>query len=392
MSQDMDQLFTLTHGFEDYAGQLGAISPPVYFSSLHVFPTFEEYLKAGAGEDEEAFVYGRVSNPTVRLLERKLAALEGGADALVFSSGMAAATSAILGICQAGDHILCMRDSYRPVHRFMAQVGGPRLNMDISFVQGQDLEEIKNAIRPNTRLFILESPATFVFSVVDLAAIAALCRERGIITYMDNTYATPLHQNPLAFGIDIVMHTLSKYIGGHSDLIGGALIARDGEWIKEMRNGIREWLGGILGPMEAWLAIRGLRSLAARLKAHQHTALQVAEYLERHPKVKRVHYTGLASHPQAELIARQMRGHTGLMSFELNKEPEAAVEMINRLALFGKGCSWGGYESLALCPLYGAPEAELSDAGVSRGLIRIHCGLEGADNLIADLGQALDKV
>ncbi|MDD4079813.1 MAG: aminotransferase class I/II-fold pyridoxal phosphate-dependent enzyme [Eubacteriales bacterium] len=392
MKLDNEQLYNLTHGFEDYAGQLGAISPPVYFSSLHVFPTFEEYMKAGAGEDEEAFIYGRVSNPTARLLEQKLAALEHGEDALVFSSGMAAATSAILGTCQAGDHILCMRDSYRPVHRFMAQVGKPRLNIDISFVSGQDLEEIRSAIRPTTRLMILESPATFVFSVVDLKAIADICCERGVKTYMDNTYATPLNQNPLDFGIDIVMHTLSKYVGGHSDLIGGALISRDGAWIHEMRHSVREWLGGILGPMEAWLAIRGLRSLAARLAVHQDTAMKVALFLERHPKVKRVHYTGLMSHPQADLIARQMRGHTGLMSFELDRSPEDAVRMINALKLYGKGCSWGGYESLALCPMYGAEEEELRDSGVSRGLVRIHCGLEGADNLIADLTQALEQV
>lgn len=392
MRPEREQLSALTHGSENYFGQLGAVAPPVFFSSLHLFPTFEEYMKAATGVDGGAYIYGRVSNPTVRLLEQKLATLEHGEDALVFSSGMAAATSAILGTCKAGDHILCMRDSYRPIHRFMAQVGKPRLNMDISLVSGQDLQEVRNQIRPNTRLMILESPATFVFSVVDLKAVADFCRERGVKTYMDNTCATPLNQNPLDHGIDIVMHTLSKYIGGHSDMIGGALISRDGAWIHDMRHGVREWLGGILGPMEAWLAIRGLRSLAARLAAHEGTAMQVALFLESHPKVKRVHYTGLKSHPQANLIVRQMRGHTGLMSFELDRPPEDAVKMINALKLFGKGCSWGGYESLALCPMYGAGEEELIASGVTRGLIRIHCGLEGADNLIADLAVALDII
>jgi cystathionine gamma-lyase len=387
-----EQLFTITHGYEDYQDQLGAVSPPVFFSSLHVFPTFEEYLRAGEQQDDETFIYGRVSNPTVRLLEKKLAALEHGADALVFGSGMAAATSAILATCQAGDHILCMRDSYRPVHSFMHSVGMPRMKMDISFISGLDLEEIKREIRPNTKLMILESPATFVFSVVDIRAIADVCRERGIKTYMDNTYCTPLFQNPLDMGIDIVMHTLSKYVGGHSDVIGGALISKDKGFIHQMRHGTREWLGGILGPMEAWLAIRGLRSMPARLAMHQDTALKVARFLESHPKVKAVHYTGLASHPQAELIKKQMRGHTGLMSFELDREPEDAVKVINALKLFGKGCSWGGFESLALCPLYTADEAALKNAGVSRGLIRIHCGLEGADNLIADLTRALDMI
>ena len=387
-----EPLYTITHGFEDYERQLGAISPPVYFSSLHVFPTFEEYMQAGASQDDEAFIYGRVSNPTVRLLEKKLAALEHGADALVFGSGMAAATSAILATCQAGDHILCMRDSYRPVHSFMDAVGTPRLKMEMSFVSGLDLDEIKQAIRPNTRLIILESPATFVFSVVDIPAITALCKAHGITSYLDNTYCTPLNQNPLDMGVDIVMHTLSKYIGGHSDIIGGALISKDADFIHQMRHGTREWLGGILGPMEAWLAIRGLRSMPARLAMHQETALKVAQYLENHPKVKAVHYTGLASHPQAELIAKQMRGHTGLMSFELDRTPDEAVKMINALRLFGKGCSWGGFESLALCPMYAATEEAARASGVSRGLVRIHCGLEGADNLIADLAQALELI
>lgn len=390
--QMQEQLLTITHGFEDYQRQLGAVSPPVYFSSLYAHPTFEEYMRVGAGRDENAYIYGRMSNPTVRLLEQKLAALEFVADALVFSSGMAAATSAILSVCQAGDHILCMRDSYRPVQSFMASVGIPRLRMEMSFVSGLNLEEIRRAIRPNTRLMILESPATFVFSVIDIPAVAALCRERGVITYLDNTYCTPLYQNPLNMGIDLVMHTLSKYIGGHSDVIGGVLVSKDEGLIREMRHSTREWLGGILGPMEGWLAIRGLRSMPARLAMHQDSAMKVARFLEDHPRVKAVHYTGLASHPQAELIKRQMRGHAGLMSFEIDGTPEMAVKMINALKLFSKGCSWGGYESLALCPMYGATEEAARASGVTRGLVRIHCGLEGADNLIADLAQALEAM
>ncbi len=338
-------------------------------------------------------MYGRAGNPTTHLLERKLAALEGGARAAVFSSGMAAATSAILGTCKAGDHIVCMRDAYQPVKRFMAAVGGPRLNIDISFVTGCDLDEVERAIRPNTRLMILESPATFVFTVVDLRAIADICRRRGVLTYIDNTYCTPLYQNPLEFGIDIVMHTLSKYLGGHSDMIGGALIARDGDLMDYIIRNMREWLGGVLGPMEGWLVLRGLRSLAARLEAHQQAAMKVAAFLEAQPKVRRVLYTGLKSHPQRDLIARQMRGHTGLMSLWLDRPPEDAARFANALKLFGKGCSWGGFESLVLCPLYEAPEEELAFLGnLGRGLIRLHCGLEGADNLIADLDRALGEI
>ncbi len=391
MELDRQELI-LMHDFEDRARHYGAVAPPVYLNSLHVFPTFEEYAHTDPMA-EDSYFYGRAGNPTTHLLERKLAALENGSMAAVFSSGMAAATSAILGTCKAGDHIVCMRDAYQPVKRFMAAVGGPRLNIDISFVTGCDLEEVERAIRPNTRLMILESPATFVFTVVDLKAIADICRRRGVLTYIDNTYCTPLNQNPLEFGIDIVMHTLSKYLGGHSDVIGGALITKDAELMTYIIKNMREWLGGVLGPMEGWLVLRGMRSLEARLRCHQESAFKVATWLESQPKVKRVLYTGLASHPQRELIARQMRGHTGLMSLVLDRPAKDAVRFINQLKLFGKGCSWGGFESLALCPLYEASEEEIVFLGnPDRGLIRLHVGLEGADNLIGDLSRAFDEI
>jgi cystathionine gamma-lyase len=344
------QEMILMHDFEDRSRHYGAVAPPVYLNSLHVFPSFEEYAHADTLEDD-CFVYGRSGNPTTHLLERKLAALEGGEMAAVFASGMAAVTSAILGTCKAGDHIVCMRDAYQPVKRFMAAVGGPRLNVGISFVTGTDLNEVERAIQPNTRLMILESPATFVFTVVDLKAIAEICRRHGVFTYIDNTYSTPLFQNPLEFGIDLVMHTLSKYLGGHSDLIGGALIAKDAELMGYIIKNMREWLGGVLGPMEGWLVLRGMRSLEARLRCHQENAMKVATWLESQPQVARVLYTGLDSHPQRELIQRQMRGHTGLMSLVLDRPPEAAVRFINKLKLFGKGCSRAGLRAWrsALC-------------------------------------------
>jgi cystathionine gamma-lyase len=392
-AMDLDQQeLILMHDFEDRARHYGAVAPPVYLNSLHVFPTFEEYAHVDPLGDE-CYVYGRAGNPTTHLLERKLAALEGGAMAAVFSSGMAAATSAILGTCKSGDHIVCMRDAYQPVKRFMAAVGGPRLGIDISFVSGTDLEEVERAIRPNTRLMILESPATFVFTVVDLKAISEICKRHGVVSYIDNTYCTPLGQNPLEFGIDIVMHTLSKYLGGHSDVIGGALIARDADLMTFIVKNMREWLGGVLGPMEGWLVLRGMRTLEARLLCHQESALKVASWLEGQPKVRRVLYTGLDSHPQRELIRRQMRLSTGLMSLELDRPPADAVRFINGLKLFGKGCSWGGFESLALCPLYEASDEEIQFLGnPDRGLIRLHVGLEGADNLVRDLGRSLDTI
>lgn len=387
------KLLAMTHTGEEPERHLYAAAPPVFLNSLHMYDSFEAY----AGVDDlqgTQFVYGRGANPTTLLLEKKLAALEGGTRCAAFASGMAAATAAIFGTCDAGDHIILMRDTYRPVRQFLAEVGVPRLKYEVTYVSGLDIGQIEQAIRPNTRLMMLESPATFVFTVVDIPAITALCRKHGIKTYIDNTYSTPLHQNPLEMGVDLVMHTLSKYLGGHSDVIGGALIAKDDALMTYIIKNIREWFGGILGPMEAWLVIRGIRTLDARLSKHQETAMAVAEFLQGHKKVRRVYYTGLPSHPQAALIQKQMSGHTGLMSFVPDCAPADAVRLIDRLRLFGKGCSWGGYESLALCPLYHADAAELSFLGMekSRALVRIHCGLEGADNLIEDLSQALQAI
>jgi cystathionine gamma-lyase len=384
-----NDLLALTHYAEEPGTYLNAVTPPVFLTSLHVYEQFEEY--AGDGEH---YVYGRHSNPTVHILEQKLAALEHGTRGLAFASGMAAAVSAIMAVCKAGSHIICLRNVYSPVKSFINKICIPKFNMTVTYLNGQDAAEIEAAIGPATDLIILESPLSFVFSVVDIRAIAAIASRHGVKTYIDNTYCTPLFQKPLDMGIDIVMHTMSKYIGGHSDIIGGILVSRDEGLMDQIFNQTREWFGGILGPMEGWLAIRGLRTLEARLSRHQETSMKVAAFLESHRRVRRVNYTGLASHPQRELILRQQSGHSGLMSFELDASPEAAVACINRLRLFGKGCSWGGFESLALTPLYHASDEELRamDCGDRRGLIRIHCGLEGANNLIADLESALDAL
>ena len=340
MNQD---LLALTHTADEYDKYLNAVVPPVFMNSLHVYDRFEDYCNVDVYKDDQ-FVYGRSSNPTVHILERKIAELEHGSRAVAFSSGMAACTAAIMATCKAGSHIVCMRDVYQPVKRFLHTVGIPRLNFSVTYVSGNDLDEIEAAIQDNTALMILESPATFVFRVVDLKAISEIAKRHGVITYIDNTCMTPLFQKPLELGIDISMHTMSKYIGGHSDIIGGVLVSKN------------------------------------------------EEFLEKSDKVKRVNYTGLASHPQADIIRRQQQGHTSLMSVELDASPDKAVEFIDNLKLFGKGCSWGGFESLALCPLYKASQEELDFLGTDRGLIRLYCGLEGEENLLEDLETALKKL
>lgn len=384
-------LLAITHTGDEYDKYLQAVVPPVFLNSLHVFESFEDYCNVDTYQ-EDNYIYGRNSNPTAHILERKLAELEHGSRALVFASGMAACTTAIMTVCRAGSHIICMKDVYQPVKRFLHGVCIPKFDMSVTYVTGNDLEEIENAIIDKTALIILESPATFVFRVVDIKAIAGIAKEHNVKTYIDNTCLTPLFQKPLDLGIDIVMHTMSKYIGGHSDIIGGVLVSKDEELMRKMMTETREWFGGVIGPMEAWLAIRGLRTLDARLHQHQKIAMEVAAYLEKSEKVKKVNYTGLSSHPQSDIIKKQQTGHSSLLSLELNATPEKAVEFIDNLHLFGKGCSWGGFESLALCPLYKASEEEINFLQTDRGLIRLYCGLEGSENLFEDLEHALERL
>lgn len=386
---DAKDLLTLTHGGEFKERYMNAVTPPVFLTSLHTFDSCDEYAKVDIFKDE--FYYGRASNPTVTILEKKLCELEHGSRAVVFSAGMAACAAAILAVCHSGSHVICLRDVYGPVHHILNDFLVPKYNMSVSYVSGRDLNEFERAIRPETDLIILESPATLVFSVVDLRGVAKIAKVHGIKTYIDNTYCTPLYQKPLDMGIDIVMHTMTKYIGGHSDLIGGVLVSKDEDLMRRLMTQ-RDWFGGVLGPMEAWLAIRGLRTMDARLHQHHETAMAVAQFLENHPKVERVFYTGLPSHPQYDLARTQQTGESGLLSFEVKGDPHKAVELVDSLKWFGIGPSWGGFESLATASTYYWSDEELKFHGLGRGVIRIHCGLEGTENLIADLQQALDKI
>lgn len=386
---DNQDLMAITHVGEDPKKYMGAVTPPIFLNSLHVFDTVKDYFDVDIFEDQ--YYYGRASNPTVTILEKKLAALEHGTRAVVFSAGMAACAAAILAVCKAGSHVICVRESYGPVQHLLDEFLCKKYDITVTYVVGKEVEEFKNAIRPETAMMILESPSTLVCNVVDLRAVAALAKEHGIKTYIDNTYSTPIFQKPLDYGIDIVMHTMTKYIGGHSDLIGGVLISKDEQFMRDIMVQ-RDWFGGVLGPMEAWLAIRGLRTLDVRMQRHYETAMKVAEYLENHPKVKRVFYTGLKSHPQYELARAQQSGESGLLSIEIEGDVKNVETFVDNLKVFEKGCSWGGFESLAIAFTYNWNEEELKFHELNRNIVRLHCGLEGADNLIADLDQALAKI
>ena len=386
---DNQDLLAMTHVGEDPHKYMKSVTPPVFMNSLHVFDTVKDYFDVDIFDDE--FYYGRASNPTVAILEKKIAALEHGSRAVVFSVGMAACAAAILRICTAGSHVICIKESYGPVQHLLDEFLEPKYNISVTYVDGRTVKEFEDAIRPETKMIILESPTTLLFNVVDLEGVAKLAKEHGIKTYIDNTYSTPLFQKPLDMGIDIVMHTMTKYIGGHSDLIGGVLVSKDEQLMRDLMVQ-RDWFGGVMGPMEAWLAIRGLRTLDVRMQRHYETAMEVAKFLEKQPKVKRVFFTGLPSHPQYELARKQQKGECGLMSLEIDGTLEETETFVNSLKLFEKGCSWGGFESLAIAYTYNWTDEQCAFLNVSRNIVRIHCGLEGTENLIADLKQALDKI
>ena len=379
-----------SHYGEEYDKYYNAIVPPIFMNSLNVFEEIDDYFNAKV-HDKHTYVYGRVQNPTVRILEDKVAALEHGVAAFAFGSGMAAATTAVLSVVKTGDNIVCLRNAYGPLKNFVENYCPQHLGTTLTYVKGNEVSEFEEAITDSTSLVILESPSSVVFTLQDVEAVCQIAHAYGAKVYIDNSFCSPIFSNPLDMGADIVMHTASKYMGGHSDIIGGMLAVRD----EELANAIvtnRELFGGIIGPMEAWLILRGLRTLSVRVKAHEEVAMKVATYLENHPKVAKVYYTGLKSHPQHDLVQKQQKGSTGLMTFEINGSTEDAKKVVNSLKVFKIGVSWGGFESLACMPHLRCDEQTCEWLGGRQNLIRIHCGLEGVEALIADLEQALANI
>lgn len=364
----------------------GAVVPPIYQNSLFVFKDFEQLAEA-MKDEQSNYLYWRGTNPTVEIVEKKLAALEKGERCKLFSSGMAAISSAILTFLRAGDHVLSISNIYGPTTKFFSYI--EKFGVSHTNTLNGDLDVIESLIQPNTKVIYLESPTTMTFKLVDLKAIADLAKRHGLKTIIDNTWATPLFQNPILLGIDIVVHSVSKYLGGHSDLVGGALITSK-EIMDHLFYHEYQLLGGVMPPYEAWLLMRGLRTLPLRMKAHQESALKIASFLENHPAVKRVNYPGLLSCPDYELGKRQLKGYSGLFSFELaDGSYESVRSVINHLKLFQIGVSWGGFESLVISPNYGYNVEQLRASGMDPGLIRISVGLESCEELMEDLDEAL---
>ena len=369
------------HFAEDRALQFGAVTPPLYQNSTFAYPDAESFM---ARDDGTRFDYTRVRNPTTKVLEEKIARLEKAEACRAFGSGMGAIAAAIFSSVRSGDHIITIDTVYEPTRRLFADFL-TRFGVETTFVDGTEIASFERAIRPETGLIFLESPSSALFKLQDLAGVAQVARSRGITTICDNSNATPVFQNPIALGVDLVAHTATKYIGGHSDVVGG-LLAGSRERIEAIGAQECQLLGATCDPFAGWLMLRGLRTLPVRMERHRRSGLEIARLLATDGRVRRVHYPGLDMHPQHALAKRQMRGQSGLLSFELrDNSREATFAVVNRLRLFGIAVSWGGYESLAI-------PVEVSDAasGEATWMIRLSVGLESVEDLKADLYAALN--
>lgn len=373
----------------------GAVIPPLYQNSTHVFESWDA-LDAAFEDRTGTAVYGRQRNPTVAAVEAQLAVLAGAERARLFGSGMGAISAALLGSLEAGDHLVTIDNVYGPAARFMGTWLAEKAGVATTFVDGAAPADFEAALTPRTRVIYLESPSSAKFGLQDIAAVAALARPRGIRVIVDNTWATPLNQRTLELGADLEIHSASKYLGGHSDLIAGVLLG-DAELVDPIATVEAELLGARAAPFEAWLLLRGLRTLPARMAAHERNGLAVARFLEGDPRIAEVLHPGLPSHPQSALVQRQMQGASSLFAFTLATDDVAAVKrFFDGLELFGRGVSWGGHESLVYSPSISALKEQTPERFAAMGLrpgdMRVSVGLEHPDDLIADLAQALERM
>ena len=372
---------TCIHAGQEPDPSTGAIITPIFATST--------YVQSGPGE-HKGYDYSRTRNPTRSALEQNLAALEGGRFGLAFASGCAAA-DAIMHLFNQGDHIICCDDCYGGTFRLFDQVLR-RLGLEFSFVDLTDAANLKAAVKPHTKAVWVESPTNPLLKIIDLAAVARICKERGLLSIADNTFATPFFQRPLELGIDIVDHSTTKYLNGHSDVVGGAIVVNDEDLAKRLHF-IQNAVGGIPGPFDAWLVLRGTKTLGVRMKRHEENAIEVAKFLSRHPQVEKVIYPGLPSHPQHGLAQEQMKGFGGMVTFVVRGGIEKARLFLRKVRIFSLAESLGGVESLiehpAIMTHHSIPAETRAKLGISDGMIRASVGIEHIDDLLADLEQAL---
>jgi len=383
---------TVIHAGQEPDPVYGGVSVPIYQSSTFAFESAEQGAARFAGR-EKGFIYTRIANPTVRALEESLATLEGGFDASATATGMAAVTTIYTALLSKDAHVVGTASIYGP-SRTVLENEFSRFGVRADFVDTSDIENVERSLRPETRLLFIETPANPTLAITDIAACARLVRGRGITLVVDNTFSSPLLQNPLALGADVVMHSLTKFINGHSDVVGGVIIARE-ETLHQRLRKVLILMGGTMDPHQAWLILRGVRTLALRVEKSQKNAAELAPWLAAHPKVAWVNYPGLESHPQHALARGQMRGFGSMICFGLHGGYEAGRKMINAVRLCTLAVSLGGIESLIQHPASmthaGLAKEHREMAGITDDLIRLSVGCEGVEDIRGDLEQALDK-
>ncbi len=377
------------HAGEIRYNEYGSITTPIVQTSTFIFKNIEEIKKLAKG-DFDRFEYGRYGHPTQFAAERKLADLEEAEDAVLFSSGMSAITTTLFALLKSGDHIIITDDAYKRTLDF-CQTCLDRFNIGCTVVKMCDYDAIKNAIRPNTRIFFSESPTNPYLNIMDLEKLMGIFSGRDILVISDSTFATPYNQRPLEYGVNLIIHSCTKYLGGHNDLLSGVLLGK-----KELTNPIREYLkitGGVIDPNSAYLLIRGLKTFEIRMKRINENGQTVAEYLEKRPDVRRVYYPGLPSHPHHDVAIKQMNGFGGVVTFEVKDDTEYVLNFLSKLDVINIGPSLGGVESLITHPAtisyYKCNKKEREALGIKDGLIRLAVGVENAEDIIGDIDQAL---
>lgn len=377
----------------DFEDAFGSAVTPIYQTSTFSFKSAEHGANLFAGK-EKGFIYSRISNPTIDALEKKLAAMENGFAGIACSSGMGAVSTAYLALLSAGDHMISSSAVYGP-SRVIMENHMSRFNIESTYIDTSDLDLIRESIRPNTKLLYLETPANPTITLTDIKAACDIAHQHGIIVVVDNTFSSPILQKPLDFGADVVLHSLTKYINGHADIVGGALIAKEEEVYKKLR-AIMVGFGFNMDPHQAYLVIRGAKTLSLRVERAQQNAMKVAQFLEEHPKVEWLKYPGLKSHPQYDLAQKQMNGSGSMISFELKGGYDAGVKLMNGVNLILLAVSLGGVESLIQHPAsmtHSAVSTESKKAAfITDGLVRISVGIENVEDIIQDLKEALDKI
>jgi len=382
----------LIHG-GGHHDEYGAATVPIYQTSTFRFESAEDGAACFAGE-KDGYVYTRIGNPTVAALERQVAELEHGYGAVAFASGMGAVSTVYMAYLNAGDHMISS-DAVYGASRTMMEGHMSRFGVESTYVKTENIDNIKAAIRPNTKMLYIETPANPTMGITDIEACAKLAHEKGLLLVVDNTFCSPYLQNPLDLGADVVLHSVTKFINGHADIVGGIVITKTQELYKKMHVMMLN-LGGNMDPHQAYMVIRGLKTLGIRIDRAQESAMKVAEFLESHPKIASVAYPGLKSHPQYALAQKQMRGTGTMISFELKGGLEAGRKLMNNVKMCILAVSLGGVETLIQHPAsmtHSKVSAQAkAAAGITDGLVRFSVGIENVEDIIADLRQALEKI